>query len=224
MKITITNTSDFPTVQDLNTRLLSLDPKQEKFLSRRFSSLSKREKRNIEEIALKCVELAGDHTDQCIEDYLWYCKNQVEEELFFRRNGRYRRTTFQECVDDVYSDLAYMTRYMNALLFTQVWWSNHTELMSYYREAFLPLIPVGGRHLEIGPGHGMLLYFACQFSPASTFETWDVSQASLDSTERSLKRMGVSNLPVFRLQDMMEADRELWDTIVLSEVLEHLQP
>ena len=36
--------------------------------------------------------------EELAEDYAWLCDQQIEEELYFRRNKRYRLSTFQEAV------------------------------------------------------------------------------------------------------------------------------
>lgn len=217
------STKDFPTVQMVNSKLLELDPSQEKFLTRRFSHLEDAERKHLETIAKKCVALAGDQLNNCVEDYLWWCRGQMEEELYFRRHKTYRRTTLEECVRDVYSDSAYMTRYMNGLLFTQIWWSNHTRTFAHYLDAFISHIPKGARHLEIGPGHGLLLYFACENPNISAIETWDISKASLVLSEEGLRHMGVKNMPQFVETDMMASSDKTFDSIVFSEVLEHME-
>jgi len=214
---------NFPTVSELNYALITIAPKQEKFLRRRFSKLLPQEKRHLEKIATKTKELAGDNITKCIEDYVWWCGEQLQEELFFRRNKRYRRSTFKECLEEIYCNDEFMTKYMNGLLFTQVWWSNHTQMFAYYLDEFLPLIVNSSSHLEIGPGHGLFLYFACDHLPEASIESWDVSASSLEMAQHGLKRMGIKNMPELRAVDIMEPCNRLFDSIVMSEVLEHLE-
>ena len=223
MNISVFKSEDFPTVNELNEALIAIAPNQEKFLQRRFSNTLPQEAKHLETIALKTMALAGDSVKQCIEDYVWWCGEQLEEELFFRRNKRYRRSTFKECLEEIYNNDEYMTKYMNGLLFTQVWWSNHTQIFTYYLDAYLPLLKDSQSHLEIGPGHGLFLYFACELLPDAAIESWDVSASSLAMTRHGLERMGVTNLPKLQATDMMEPCDRVFDSIVLSEVLEHLE-
>src|SRR5205085_1371454 len=94
-----------------------------------------------------------------VADYRFICEKIVlPEELYFRRHGTYRLKTFEEAYRTVYSDRAFMTRYMNGLLVTDVIWINHCRCMMNYRQDFLPRLKPGASLLEIGPGHGLLLY------------------------------------------------------------------
>lgn len=181
----------------------------------------------LEELAGVIVAMAGDDLDRCCLDYDWLTKTVLEEELHFRRSGGYRLQTLEQAVEQVYSRSDLMTRYMNGLLMTQAWWSNHTRAILAYRRDFL----AGGRGrcLEIGPGHGLLLRLAAQ-SAFDTVEALDISEASLALTKAGLRRAGVDpDSPRFRFhaRDLFASGiREefggQFDAVVFSEVLEHL--
>ena len=148
---------------------------------------------------------------------------QIEEELFFRRNGRYRLSTFAEALEQVYANKPFMTRYMNGLLMTQMWWDNHSRVSKYYRDAFLAGNAKDYSHLEIGPGHGLFLYFAAIDPNAGAIESWDISEASAELTKEALMTLGAKSLPTLRLQDMFDNPQGRFDSIVFSEVLEHME-
>lgn len=214
----------FPTVGTFNKSLLALAPTHEKFLTKRFASLSDFEVRNIEEIAVKISKLVGDELDSYTKDYNWLCQMQLEEELYFRRNKKYRLSTAQEAYDEVYSDLEYMSQYMNGLLLTQIWWSNHTKMLSFYKEEFLGKNPPNSSHLEVGPGHGLLLHYACENDSLGDISAWDISPASIASTEHALEQMGTDKNPTLSLVDLFKAGKDTqFDSIVFSEVLEHME-
>lgn len=97
-------------------------------------SLAPGEAELLDGIAGHILNICGDELPQFAEDYSWLCEQQLTEELFFRRNNRYRLSTFAEAYDQVYSNKDYMTRYMNGLLFTQLWWSNHTGVMGFINQ------------------------------------------------------------------------------------------
>lgn len=181
----------------------------------------------LEEIAAVIVAMAGDSLDQCCLDYDWLTKTVLEEELHFRRTGCYRLQTLEQAVDQVYSRPEVMTRYMNGLLMTQAWWSNHTRAILAYRRDFLA--GGHGRCLEIGPGHGLLLRLAAQ-SGFDAVEALDISEASLALTKGGLRRAGVDlGSPRFRFHSRDLFDHGIreefggqFDAVVFSEVLEHL--
>ena len=64
----------------------------------------------------------------------------MEEELYFCRYHKYRLATFAEAEREVYSNDAYMERYMRGLLITHVLWANHRNPLIYYIETFLPAL------------------------------------------------------------------------------------
>jgi len=214
----------FPTVGKFNNALLSVAPSHRNFLSKRFARLSKYEVRNIEQIAVKISDLVGDDLETYTIDYNWLCERQLEEELYFRRNNRYRLTTSHQAYEEVYSDVEYMSKYMNGLLLTQIWWSNHTQMLSFYKEDFLAKNPARSSHLEVGPGHGLLLHYACESDNLDEISAWDISPASITSTENALKKMGTDKTPNLSLMDLFNAGSGArFDSIVFSEVLEHME-
>ncbi len=76
----------------------------------------------------------------CARINRWLCGVFLDEELFFRRTGRYRLSTFAEAFDTVYANPGFMSRYMNGLLMTHVLWRNHTDMLRYFCDVFLPQI------------------------------------------------------------------------------------
>lgn len=205
---------------DIQTRVY---PESSKLLSRRFAEEDAGGYENLEIIASQVSKLIAGREEQFADDYAWLCKMQTEEELFFRRNGRYRLSTFQEALEQVYANKPFMTRYMNGLLMTQLWWSNHSAVMRYYRGTFLAGNKQGYSHLEIGPGHGLFIYLAASDPRAGHIEGWDISEASADLTREALRTLGLKTLPTLRLQDMFDNPTGRFDSVVFSEVLEHME-
>jgi 2-polyprenyl-3-methyl-5-hydroxy-6-metoxy-1,4-benzoquinol methylase len=202
---------------------LVVSPQHEKFLRRRLQSLGPGEAELLDGIAGHILNICGDGLPQFAEDYSWLCEQQLEEELFFRRNNRYRLSSFAEAYDQVYSNKHYMTRYMNGLLFTQLWWSNHTRVIEFYHSHFLAAHPEGYSHLEIGPGHGLFLYLAAADRRAGSVTGWDISEASLALTAEALSKLGLERAPQLKVQDFFKNPTGQFDSIVFSEVLEHME-
>ncbi len=159
-------------------------------------------------------------------DYQFLCEQIVlPEELHFRRNGTYRLSTFADADREVYSNKAYMQRYMNGLLVSNAMWSNHSESLEYYINTYLPSLPAGADHLEIGPGHGLLLYFAASRPEIGSVTGWDVSPTSIANTREALRSLGVTRPVTLALRNLFDpvTDDQKYDSIVLSEILEHLE-
>ncbi|HPE32189.1 MAG TPA: class I SAM-dependent methyltransferase [Parvularculaceae bacterium] len=215
--------SKYESLSRLAARQIELAPEQEKFFRKRLGDLSERELQAMNELGGHIEKLIAGRADEFLQDYVWLCAEQLEEELYFRRNNSYRLKTFAEAYEQVYSNKEYMTRYMNGLLMTQLWWKNHFDVIDYYRNAFLATNPKGYRHLEIGPGHGLFIYFAAADSNAGSVNGWDISEASIASTREALQVLGLKTLPKLQLQNLFEEPQGEFDSIVFSEVLEHME-
>jgi 2-polyprenyl-3-methyl-5-hydroxy-6-metoxy-1,4-benzoquinol methylase len=160
-------------------------------------------------------------------DYRFLCDRLMEEELYFRRHQSYRLSRFEQALAEVYSNDAFMQRYMNFLLLTHVVWENHARAIEHFEASYLPALPLGTDHLEIGPGHGLLLHLASIAPTVGSVTGWDISQTSIDQTRACLKAMGGHEVAL-KLQDLFAAaPREAagggFGSVVLSEVLEHLE-
>jgi len=158
-------------------------------------------------------------------DYRWTCHRLRDEELFFHREGRYRLSTFAEASTEVYSNAEYMDHYVSGLLLTQVLWFNHAATFEMFLNRVVGAATEPFRYLEVGPGHGLMVFFAAQAPFARSLEAWDVSEVSLRETQAALSRLSLAK-PVSLVQtDILEAKEpsSKFDLIVISEVLEHLE-
>lgn len=179
----------------------------------------------IEELSANILAIAGNDATlrTYCEDYKWLTDRMLEEELYFRRHGRYRIATFEQAEKEVYANKDFMTRYMHGVLLSHLFWSNHTQVIQYLIETFLPGNKQGYRHLEVGPGHGLLLYRAAKDPRAASIAGWDVSETSMKMTEATLKAMGVQRPITLELKNLFANPVGEFDSIVFSEVLEHLE-
>jgi 2-polyprenyl-3-methyl-5-hydroxy-6-metoxy-1,4-benzoquinol methylase len=216
---------NYPILSTLFDRQLAITPRHTTFLSKRFEKSSEEHLSMANQIASWIVTLAGENLDQALLDYDWICQLLLNEEIHFRRAGRYRLSSFAEAVAEVYSNDELMSRYMNGLMMTTIWWSNHTEASIFYRNNFLRGFVRPYRHLEIGPGHGMLLYLAGQEPMCQTLSAWDVSAKSIEKTRSAISKLGETKALELRIQDIFAEPPKgtTFDSIVLSEVLEHLE-
>ncbi|MFZ4746167.1 MAG: class I SAM-dependent methyltransferase [Sphingomonas sp.] len=157
--------------------------------------------------------------------YKWTCDQLRDEEIFFHREGRYRLSTFAEAWEEVYSNHDYMAPYVDGLLLSQILWFNHVGTFEMFMGRVLGAATAPFDYLEIGPGHGLMVYLAAQSPLSRTLEAWDVSAVSLQETRAALTTLGVTK-PVSLVEvDILkaEAPAQQYDLIVISEVLEHLE-
>ena len=171
------------------------------------------------------VRLTRGIEQQVASDYRWTCDRLREEELFFHREGRYRLSTFEAAMAEVYSDDAYMARYVNGLLLTQVLWFNHVATFDMFLHRVLGAQTKPYDYLEVGPGHGLAVYFASAAPLSRHLEAWDVSAVSLRETRAALDKLGATKPVALTEVDILKADRSErhYDLVVISEVLEHLE-
>jgi 2-polyprenyl-3-methyl-5-hydroxy-6-metoxy-1,4-benzoquinol methylase len=177
-----------------------------------------------ERVSALILNLVGEDIGRHIHGYQWMCQMVLDEELEFRRNGRYRLSSFAEAERTVYANKELMARYMDGLLLSQVLWANHIAIMDYYLRDFLGEANNTASHLEIGPGHGLLIFLASKATTGS-LTCWDVSQTSLNHTQLALARLGarpgISLVERNLFTDLPMVEQ--FDSVVISEVLEHLE-
>jgi 2-polyprenyl-3-methyl-5-hydroxy-6-metoxy-1,4-benzoquinol methylase len=207
-------------------------PDHAKFLGKSFAGRSQALLQTTEEIAsllLRVAEHRKRPLSAFVDDYRYLCEEIVfPEEMFFRREGRYRLSTFAEANAEVYANGPLMEKYMNGLFLSDALWVNHASAMNDFATEYLPHARAGGHHLEIGPGHGLLLHLAIRAGRFSSLSAWDVSATSISHAREVLQCLGESQRVALELQDMyapeaLERNRGRFDTVVLSEVLEHLE-
>jgi hypothetical protein len=158
-------------------------------------------------------------------NYRWTCDQLRDEEIFFHREGRYRLSTFAEANAEVYSNHDYMGRYVDGLLLSQLLWYNHVGTFEMFLNRVLGAQDKPFDYLEIGPGHGLMVYFASQHPLCRSLEAWDFSEVSLRETAAALDKMQVAKPVSLTQADILAAKPpgRRYDVITISEVLEHLE-
>jgi 2-polyprenyl-3-methyl-5-hydroxy-6-metoxy-1,4-benzoquinol methylase len=205
--------------------LLAQWPEHAPFVAKRFGSAYRGLDPVSERIANKIITIAGPALAGFCDDYRWFCRLVLEEELHFRRTGAYRLHEFASAQLEVYDNPEFMGRYTNGILVSQLLWVNHTGAFASYLDDFLAVNPAGYSHLEIGPGHGLLLSEAAVDARCTGATGWDVSASSLNSTALCLASLGVEGNVRLAQRDVFSLAGEFnrFDSVVLSEVIEHLE-
>jgi 2-polyprenyl-3-methyl-5-hydroxy-6-metoxy-1,4-benzoquinol methylase len=221
-----------PKTQALIAAVLAAWPEHARFLRTSFQGRSTELLRTTELIVDLLTKLADDRhrtLADFVDDYRYLCEKIVyPEELFFRREGRYRLSTFEDAAREVYNNAPLMARYMDGLFVSDALWLNHVSAMNDFACDYLPTTRRGGRHLEIGPGHGMLLHLALTYGAFAELAAWDVSETSVAHTGHVLELIGAADRVALRQQNLYDPAARAgfasaFDTVVFSEVLEHLE-
>ena len=217
--------SECPETLVVAEAVLALWPEHAGYLAKSFQARNPAMMAATEAAAAASRRLMHGDEDRFAANYRWTCDQLRDEELFFHREGRYRLSTFAEALAEVYSNHDYMGRYVDGLLVSQLLWFNHAATF----EMFLNRV-IGGAdgpfdYLEVGPGHGLMVYFAAQSPLSRSIEAWDVSAVSLRETRAALTRLEVWKPVGLTEVDILQASAPAsrYDLIVISEVLEHLE-
>lgn len=224
--------SAYPSLETLVKGVLTSWPDHEKYLDSSFSNRSESGLFDSDRLA-KAIILMSQRVPGGLatlyDDYRYMAEVIVlPEEIYFRRKGEYRLKTFEDANREVYSNGELMEHYMNGLAVSDVLWEHHAGAVSAYLNKYLPGLAPGARHLEVGPGHGFFLYFAAADPRVATLTGWDVSPTSLDQTRQVLDILGVEKQVDLQMQNMFEVGEQpaadaKFDSIVISEVLEHVE-
>jgi len=218
-----------PALRELTARLVALWPEHADYVEKSFDGRAPEVMESSERIAdcaLRLARTLPEGLGGLCADYRFLCEQIIlPEELYFRRHNRYRLSRFADAYEECYANAPFMARYMNGVLLSHVFWRNHAHAISSYMREFLPSLKPGSDLLEIGPGHGILLYFATQSPNIRSVSGWDVSPTSIAHTSRALETLGVGRPVVLQLQNLFDAGNAepKYDAIVMSEVLEHLE-
>jgi len=217
--------SGHPSLHRVVSEVLAVWPEHESYCESRFRDDPPGFVQRSDDLANLVLRLVGPELRTYCADYRWMCEAFVAEEYYFRSEGRYRLSTFKEAYEQIYSNAEYMTKYVRGILISQFIWSPHALAFDYFRTHFLPGNQSGARHLEVGPGHGLGLYFAAQDPRIATLEAWDVSESSIAATRHALTKLGVTRPVNLVEQDVLAAParEDAFDSAIISEVLEHLE-
>lgn len=214
----------WPATGEVIAAVLADWPQHARYIAKSLNARDQPQMATTETLAQAALVLAGDKRATIAAHYRWTCDRLREEELYFHREGRYRLSTFEDADREVYSNPDYMEKYMDGLLFSQVVWFNHAASCHFFLTETPRLLQRGGRLLEIGPGHGLMMALALRDFGLTEAVAWDLSQVSLDQTRHALELLGYRDCR-FAVQNVMHVapDAEPYDLVVLSEVLEHLE-
>lgn len=220
---------DYPSLKLIVELLLKQWPEHADFVHKSFSDRDPRVAQVSEEIARCVLKITSDDNEalsRLCGDYRFLCEKIVlPEEIHFRRNNKYRLSSFADAMRECYANAPFMARYMNGLLLSNILWRNHSYAITAYADDYLASLAAGTELLEIGPGHGLLLYFAASNAKVASVSGWDVSPTSIEHTRSALHRLSVSRPVNLQLQNLFDVDAaastQRFDAIVMSELLEH---
>jgi 2-polyprenyl-3-methyl-5-hydroxy-6-metoxy-1,4-benzoquinol methylase len=212
-------------LQEFVDRVLADNPTHSNFLHSSVAQMTPEAKQEL----LKYI-------DYCLDrglsiDYLAHCYNTITldtqvEQIYFRRSGKYRCSSFKEAAEKVYFDSEYMKKYMYGLALTAFLWPNHAAMHEFFVNTF----PKGlqGDYLEIGPGHGFYFRQAADLGNFGNMLGVDISPASVALSSDIMRHYNVQTAAKveFRQADFLEFSPDSaapFSCVVMGEVLEHVE-
>ena len=199
------NSASADLVTDLAERIFSSNPTTARALAAAIEDLTEEERHGLDTY-LAYLAGSGFKLDFVCEAYNTIVRDTVREQIFFRRNGRYRHSTFDEVASSVYLNDDYMSRYMVGLAVTTYLWPNHLAIQRFFRRS-LREAPRGD-YLEVGPGHGVFFLTAMRSGMFARCLGVDLSPTSVAMTEAILSSSFFGNLKGYELlqADFLEVD------------------
>ena len=206
-------------------RLISQhDPTHIEFAKKSVLVLSEQERSEFEQV-IKFYVSNGKTFDEVYECYRLIIKDALKQGIHFAKTGKYKYSNFNEIYHLVYSNAAYMERYMIGLSITSFLWLNHVMLARFFASILPKLNDRNGNYLEVGPGHGIFFKKVINSGKFSNAVALDVSETSLELT-RDIIDIGKKTCEV----EFLHADFLTYrfsninfNTVVIGEVLEHVE-
>lgn len=202
----------------------NLNPLHRKFLAGSQQQLLTEERDDLLAYIAYCKE-EGLTLDDVAACYDLLVSDTVKEQIYFRRYGKYRNSTFEDVASSVYGNDDYMKKYMVGLALTAFLWPSHIAINRFIGESLAKVTDVGC-YLEIGPGHGFYMMRAMRMTKHCSYIGIDISSASVALTKRILGSgyFGeFSNYSIHQSDFLRYDTSDKYDVIVMGEVLEHVE-
>ena len=204
--------------------VLTQNPSHERFLKTSFDMIKPTSIRSLQSYLEYCISRDLD-IEYLARSYNTITIDMQIEQIYFRRNNKYRCSTFAEVADIVYFDDDYMRKYMYGLAITSFLWPSHASI----HEFFVKTLPknLNGSYLEVGPGHGYYFLEALRLCNFKKMIGVDISKTSINLTRDIIEYMQVDNKQDYELieadfLDLKDNDAN-YACIVTGEVLEHVE-
>jgi 2-polyprenyl-3-methyl-5-hydroxy-6-metoxy-1,4-benzoquinol methylase len=200
-----------------------LNPLHVDFMRKSTSGLTPDELERLDTYLSYCLD-SGLTLEYVALSYDTVVRDHFREQVYFKRHGHYRYSTYAEAASNVYHNRDYMDRYMHGLAITEFLWPNHRAMFRF----FVQTLPKdkSGRYLEVGPGHGLHMITAVRLGSFSECVGVDVSETSIALTRAILEHPLYGPFENYRLEqrDFLGSDLDgTFDAIAMGEVLEHVE-
>jgi len=198
---------------------------QSKFLNNSLSDITPEEIVKFNNLLNFYIWREQSSLEGIVDRYLGKISFIMEEQRYFVEFGKYRFSTFAE-VENYYKDSDYMGDYVVGLGLSTYLWRVHRELGKLFYKSLILCDSQDGRYLEIGPGHGEYFVTAMQNTKFRKYTAVDISETAVKLTQDYIRYSMPDTDKDYEVihEDIFEyQSSELFDMIVMGEVLEHVE-
>ncbi|HEA66435.1 MAG TPA: class I SAM-dependent methyltransferase [Desulfobacterales bacterium] len=210
-------------------QIAALSPFQKKAINRYCNIADKRYFEFAESLANRMLKVVDceDGYEYIAKTYLWYTKTIRIEEMYFRKEGNYRYSDYEEVFRKVYGRDDYMIDYVVGLGMTQIFWPNHWEIFKFFLDSFIPKVKDFSNGAEVGVGHGLFHSELLRGCPEMQSKLIDISPSALKMTQKMIEATGVDSKraePIIcDIQKEIPVEDESLDALLMGELIEHIQ-
>lgn len=164
--------------------------------------------------------------DEAVNGYVAFCTDALRALTFFEKHGRYKATSYSDCIEQCYHSPDYMKlRYLPGQYLSHYIWPHHQKMLRHYLTKYLPSIKKDiSLFFEVGVGCGMYSQKTLEVLSEAQGIGIDISDYSLEFTSRVVEAHGFANRYKCCNKDILKEtlDNE-GDLVICQEVLEHLE-
>jgi 2-polyprenyl-3-methyl-5-hydroxy-6-metoxy-1,4-benzoquinol methylase len=128
---------------------------------------------------------------ECTEAFVVTSLDFLRLQARFVKTGEYAHATAAE-TSNLYADGDRMSEYLDGLALSYAMWPNHTRMLQFFADDFVPVVPPRGRVLEIGPGHGLLASVLLSRRDDVHYVGIDISARSISYSAAAFAAAGVA--------------------------------
>lgn len=161
-----------------------------------------------------------------VEAFVTFSYEVNRAQALYEVEGRYARSTFEECHAECYSRDDYMQDYLWGVFLTNLLWAHHFEISNFYHDRFLRFLPRAPRLVEIAPGHGAWGVWALSCREEARLEGFDISPRAIQISGDLARAAGCGDRATYRQRNALELAAEGIDPadgLISCFLLEHLE-
>ncbi|HZO95368.1 MAG TPA: class I SAM-dependent methyltransferase [Candidatus Baltobacteraceae bacterium] len=159
-----------------------------------------------------------------VDDFIALSEEFVVLQMELDRTGKYKYSSYEEVRAIVYDNPELMNRrYLNGLLLSETFWTNHYKMFRYFVDDFCGGNPAHGSVLEVPAGTGIFVSEFARRNPGWRAHAIDISDSSVAFSRAVAQLNGDARVDV-RKRDVFDIpDDEKYDRLICGELLEHLE-